>query len=141
MPLLRAPTMSMTASATTGTPPPPPLALRRGKSLDANRFSAFHRQPCRRPRIESTSHVYHIVVSRTFQYADGNQAAVSAFAMNRNRSFPANLWQTGFEAVQRMPICTLNMSSLELTLASNIEYFDVDMLPARCQFLHSNLCN
>src|ERR1019366_8102139 len=91
------------------------------------------------PGVEPADYIYHIVVPGTLQQAAGDETAISAFAMHRDRRVPVEVGQGRLETVERMPVRARDMGGLELALAAHVENFDPAVGQPRSQFLYRDL--
>src|SRR5271156_7152474 len=94
------------------------------------------------PRVEPSHHVDHVAMTGALEQTACDHAAISAFAVHRNRALRIDCGQSLRKSMERAPLRFGDVTRLPFTLAAHVE--DVKSAPAPLaqfptQFLDGNL--
>src|SRR5208282_1118242 len=94
------------------------------------------------PRVEASRHVDHIAIAGALEQTAANHAAISALAVNGNRTLSIDCGQSVRKRIERPTLHLRDVPSLPFAFAAHIEDFDraqASVAQFLVQFLSGNL--
>src|SRR3984893_2122676 len=94
------------------------------------------------PRIETSRHVDHVAMAGSLEQTTCNDAAISALAVNRNRTLPIDCRQSVSKRIERPAFHFSDMPRLPFAFATDVKHVSraqASLAQFLVQFLRRNL--